>query len=63
MPNKAVSKRQYRFFRAIQSGSVHVPGLSPQKAGEMLGHQSPKGLPASAPKKKHRLKSVKLKGK
>jgi len=45
MPNKAVSKAQYRFFRAVQGGSVSAPGLSPDKAGEMLGHQSSKGLP------------------
>ncbi len=48
MPNKAVSKKQYNFFRAVQGGSVKAPGLSPDKAGEMLGHQSPKGLPNRA---------------
>jgi hypothetical protein len=62
MPNKAVSKRQYRFFRAVQSGSVKASGLSPQQAGEMIGHQSPKGLPDSAPKKRG-LRHVKVGGK
>lgn len=47
MPNKAVLRKQYRFFRAVQSGSVKAPGLSAEKAGEMIGHQSPKGLPES----------------
>lgn len=60
MPNKAVSKRQYRFFRAVQSGSVHAKGLSPHEAGEMIGHQSPKGLPESKTKKRG-LMHVKLK--
>jgi len=63
MPNKAVSKRQYRFFRAVQSGSVRAPGMSAEKAGEMLGHQSPKGLPESASKKKRGLKHVCVMGK
>jgi hypothetical protein len=59
MPNKAVSKKQYRFFRAVQSGSVHAPGMSAQKAGEMLGHQSPKGLPESK-KKPRGLKHIRV---
>lgn len=46
MPNKAVSLAQYKFFRAVQGGLAKASGLSPEKAGEMLGHQSPKGLPA-----------------
>lgn len=64
MPDKAVSKRQYRFFRAVQSGSVKAPGMSAEKAGEMLGHQSPKGLPESAPSKpkKRGLRHVKIAG-
>ncbi len=51
MPNKATSKRQFRFFQAIKGGSASAPGLSPEKAGEMLGHQSPKGLPESKKKR------------
>jgi hypothetical protein len=50
MPNKASSKAQYRFFRAVESGSVKAPGLSSEKASEMIGHQSPKGLPERAKK-------------
>jgi len=61
MPNKAVSKAQYRFFRAVQGGRVKAKGLSPMEAGEMIGHQSPKGLPAK--KRKHPLKRVKVGGK
>ena len=52
MPNKAVSLAQFKFFRAVQGGAVKAPGLSPKKAGEMLGHQSPKGLPRIKLKKK-----------
>jgi len=48
MPGKAVSKAQFRFFHAVKSGSLKAPGLSAGKAGEMLGHQSPKGLPEEA---------------
>lgn len=62
MPNKAVSKNQYRWFRAVQSGSVKAPGLSAEEAGEMIGHQSPKGLPESKPRKRG-LKHVRLGGK
>lgn len=58
MPNKATSKAQYRWFRAVQHGSVKAPGLSPSEAKEMIGHQSPKGLPER--KKKRGLRHVKL---
>lgn len=61
MPNKAKSKAQYRLFRAAQSGSIKLPGLSASEAGEMIGHQSPKGLPER--KKKRGLRNVKLKTK
>jgi hypothetical protein len=60
MPNKAISKRQFRFFQGIKHGSIHAKGLSPQTASEMLGHQSPKGLPEM---KKRGLRNVKLKSK
>jgi len=62
MPNKAVSKKQYRFFRAVQSGSVHAPGMSAHKAGEMLGHQSPRSLPESTKPKKRGLKHIRVGG-
>lgn len=45
MPNKAVSKRQYRFFQGVKHGAIKAKGLSAEKASELLGHQSPKGLP------------------
>jgi len=51
MPNKAVSRRQFRFFQGVKHGSIHAKGLSAEKAGEMLGHQSPKDLPEAAPKR------------
>lgn len=54
MPDKATSKAQFRLFQAVKHGTAHVKGLSPQKAGEMLGHQSPKGLPEK--KRRHKVK-------
>ena len=51
MPNKAVSKKQFNLFQGIKHGSIPPKGgLSPEKASEMLGDQSPKGLPNTAPK-------------
>jgi hypothetical protein len=52
MPAKAVSKRQFRFFKAVESGSVKAKGLSKAKAKEMTAGQSPKGLPARKRRKK-----------
>ena len=43
MPNKAKSRAQFRFLQAAKAGKVK--GLKPEKAAEMLGHQSPMGLP------------------
>lgn len=48
MPNKAVSKRQHRYLRAVESGTARAARLSPARAGELLGHQSPAGLPERA---------------
>jgi hypothetical protein len=62
MPNKAVSQKQYRFFRAVEGGYAHASGLSPEKAKEMIGHQSRKGLPESKPPRRG-LKHVRLTGK
>ena len=46
MPNKAESKSQFRFLKAVASGKAKkADGLSPSKAAEMLGDQSTKGLP------------------
>ena len=46
MPDKAESKAQFRFLKAVASGKARkARGLSPAKAQEMLGDQSPKGLP------------------
>lgn len=61
MPNKAVSKAQYRWFRAVQGGAVKAPGLSATEAGEMIGHQSPRGLPERKSKKRG-LRNVKIGG-
>jgi hypothetical protein len=52
MPDKAVSKKQFRFFQGVKHGSIQDKGFSPQTASELLGHQSPQGLPETAPKKK-----------
>ena len=43
MPAK--SKAQFRFMKAVESGSVKAPGLSKEKAAEFTKGQSPKGLP------------------
>jgi hypothetical protein len=46
MPNKAKSKRQFRLFKGIAEGNIEPKtGLSRETASEMLGNQSPKGLP------------------
>lgn len=62
MPNRATSKSQYRFFRAVQGGDAQADGLSPEKAGEMIGSQSPKGLPEKKSSVK-KTKKAKKKGK
>jgi len=59
MPSKATSQAQYRFFRAVQGGYAKASGLSSEKAGEMLGDQSPKGLPEKA----HNRVAKRMKGK
>jgi hypothetical protein len=52
MPDKATSKRQWRLFKGIAEGSIPEKGsLTKEKAAEMLGEQSPRGLPEKAAKK------------
>jgi len=52
MPNKAVSKKQWRLFKGIAEGSIAPRGsLTKSKAAEMLGGQKPYGLPETAAKK------------
>ena len=52
MPNKAKSKAQFGFLQAVAHGKAKkkAGGLTPEKAIEMLGHQSPKHLPSRAKK-------------
>lgn len=45
---KAVSKKQARFFRAVASGSVKAPGLSKDKAEEMVAGQKTRNLPETS---------------
>lgn len=46
MPDKARSRAQFRFLKGIETGGIPArKGLGRKKAGEMLGDQSPKGLP------------------
>ena len=45
MPAKAVSKKQFRLFKAVEAGEAKLPGLSQRAAGEMTAGQSPVGLP------------------
>jgi len=46
----ATSKAQFRFMKAIESGSIKRKGLSKAKAKEYTAGQSPKGLPSKAKK-------------
>ena len=48
MPNKAKSKSQFRFFQAVKGGYAKDSDMTAEQADEMLGHQSPKGLPEKA---------------
>lgn len=46
MPNKATSKSQFRLFKGIAEGTIPEKGkLTKAKAAEMLGNQTPHGLP------------------
>lgn len=49
MPAK--SKKQFRFMKAVESGSVKKKGLSKKEAKEFTEGQSPKKLPEKAKKK------------
>ncbi len=50
MPRKAVSKKQFRFFKSVESGDTKAKGLSRKEAKEMTEGQSPRGLPERAKK-------------
>jgi hypothetical protein len=52
----ATSKRQFRFMQTVAHGGAKAPGLSKAEASEYVSGQSPKSLPESAPKKRHRVK-------
>ena len=56
MPDKAESKAQFRFLQGVKHGSIKSDSLTPDKAGELLGHQSPKGLPEKIGKKRLKFK-------
>jgi hypothetical protein len=43
MPAK--SKKQFKFMKAIESGSLKVPGLTKKQAKEYTAGQSSKNLP------------------
>ena len=46
MPNKATSKSQFRLLKGIAEGDIPERGaLTKKVAAEMLGDQSPQGLP------------------
>ena len=46
MPNKITSKSQFRLFKGIAEGTIPEKGtLTKEKAAEMLGDQTPQGLP------------------
>jgi hypothetical protein len=49
MPAK--SKQQFKFMKAVESGSVKKKGLSKEKAKEFTEGQSPKKLPKKVKKK------------
>ena len=49
MPNKAVSKKQFRLFKGISEGTIPAQGkLTKAVASEMLDGQSSAGLPEQA---------------
>lgn len=51
MPNKATSKAQWRLLKGISEGSIPPKGhLTKAKAAEMLGGQTPEGLPERSDK-------------
>lgn len=52
MPNKAKSVAQFNYFQGVANGTINDKDLSAKEAKELLGHQSPKGLPEKAKKKK-----------
>jgi hypothetical protein len=43
MPAK--SRKQYRFMKAVESGNIQVPGLSPEEASEYTEGQQYEDLP------------------
>lgn len=46
MPGKATSKSQFRLLKGIAEGTIPERGtLTKAKAAEMLGDQTPQGLP------------------
>lgn len=52
MPNKAKSQSQFRFLKGVAEGTIKSDTLSRKEAKELLGNQSPKGLPEKAKRKK-----------
>jgi hypothetical protein len=48
----AVSRKQFKLFKAAEHGPTKAKGLSKAKAKEMTAGQSPKGLPARKRRKK-----------
>ncbi len=49
MPRKVTSKAQFRLYKAVESGNVKLPGLSPERAKEMTADQTQAGLPERRP--------------
>jgi len=43
MPNKITTPAQERFFRAVASGKLKEPGLTPAKAREILAEEDDQG--------------------
>lgn len=41
----ATSKQQFKFMKAVESGSIKVKGLSKKEAAKFTKHVSPKRLP------------------
>lgn len=41
----AVSQQQFKFMKAVESGSVKAPGLTPTKAAEFTKGVQPSKLP------------------
>lgn len=58
-----VSKKQSRFLQGVKSGSISAPGLSQDKAAEMVDGYPTKDLPETSGRSSQRKRQSMKKGK